>query len=169
MLAKPLAACTHLSSTVSQLLEPQVQKIAVFTYRSPHFCFPWRRPSDYHAICSTDGKTIQCLPNTSQHVPVIYMTCALIMLVVIMFRGIKSKDEQGNDSIIATRRSRQHHSNLNLRPIGLRQQLNSSQQSRTIKDARRCYRQLPQQQQQQQQQQLRDSTGKLFKVMIVSL
>ena len=20
-----------------------------FTYRSPHFCFPWRRPCDYHA------------------------------------------------------------------------------------------------------------------------
>ena len=28
----------------------QVQKTAVFTYRSPHFCFPWRRPCDYHAI-----------------------------------------------------------------------------------------------------------------------
>jgi len=40
VLAKPLAACTHLSSTVSQLFEPQVQKIAIFTYRSPHFCFP---------------------------------------------------------------------------------------------------------------------------------
>ena len=54
---------THLSSTVSQLFEPQVQKIAVFTYRSPHFCFSWRHPCDYHAICCTDGKTIQCLPN----------------------------------------------------------------------------------------------------------
>jgi len=30
MLVKPLAACTHLSSTVSQLFEPQVQKIAPF-------------------------------------------------------------------------------------------------------------------------------------------
>jgi len=38
-------------------------KIAVFTYRSPHFCFSWRRPCDYHAICCMDGKTIQCLPN----------------------------------------------------------------------------------------------------------
>ena len=27
-----------------------------------HFCFPWRRPCDYHAICCMDGKTIQCLP-----------------------------------------------------------------------------------------------------------
>ena len=26
------------------------KKIAVFTYRSPHFCFPWRRPCDYHPI-----------------------------------------------------------------------------------------------------------------------
>ena len=60
MLVKHLAACTHagylhiylqqLSSTVSQLFEPQVQKIAVFTYRSPHFCFPWRRPCHYHTI-----------------------------------------------------------------------------------------------------------------------
>jgi len=32
VLAKPLAACTHLSRTVSQLFEPQVQKITVFTY-----------------------------------------------------------------------------------------------------------------------------------------
>jgi len=70
VLAKPLAACTHLSATVSQLFEPQVSKIALLTYRSPHFCFPWRRPCDYHAICCMDGKTIQCLPNALQHVPI---------------------------------------------------------------------------------------------------
>jgi len=70
MLVKPFAACTHLSSTVSRLFEPQVQKLAVFTYRSPHFCFPWRRPCDYHPICSMDGKTIQWFPNPSQHVPI---------------------------------------------------------------------------------------------------
>ena len=64
MLTNRFAACTHLSSTVSQLFEPQVQKIVIFTYRSPHFCFPWRRPCDYHAMCCMDGKTIQCLPNT---------------------------------------------------------------------------------------------------------
>jgi len=59
------------STTVSQLFEPQVQKIAVFTYRSPHFCFSWRRPScDYYAICCMDGKTIQCLPKPSYHVPI---------------------------------------------------------------------------------------------------
>jgi len=66
MLAKPLAACTHLS----QLFERQVQKNPRFTYRSPHFCFPWRRPCDYHAMCCMNGKTIQCLPNPLQHVPI---------------------------------------------------------------------------------------------------
>jgi len=35
MLTNCLAACTHLSSTVSQLFEPQVQNVAIFTYRSP--------------------------------------------------------------------------------------------------------------------------------------
>ena len=50
MLTNCFAACTHLSSTVSQLFEPQLRKIAIFTYRSPRFCFPWRRPCDYHAI-----------------------------------------------------------------------------------------------------------------------
>ena len=53
-----------------KLCNLQQLKIAVFTYRSPFFCFPWRRPCDYHAICCVDGKTIQCLPNPSQHVPI---------------------------------------------------------------------------------------------------
>ena len=45
-------------------------KIAVFTYRSPHFCFPWRRPWGNHAKCCTDGKGIRCLQIVSQHVPI---------------------------------------------------------------------------------------------------
>ena len=65
-----LAACTHLSSTVSQLFEPQVQKIAVFTYRSPHFCFPWRRFWGNLAKCCVDGKRIRCLQIVSLHVPI---------------------------------------------------------------------------------------------------
>ena len=32
------------------------EKIAVFMYRSPHFCFPWRRPWGNHAKCCMDGK-----------------------------------------------------------------------------------------------------------------
>jgi len=34
------------------------------------FCLPWGRPCNYHVICSMGGKTIQCLPNPSQHVPI---------------------------------------------------------------------------------------------------
>jgi len=43
---------------------------AVSTHRSPHLCFPWRRLCNNHAICCTDGKTIHCLPNHLQHVPI---------------------------------------------------------------------------------------------------
>jgi len=43
---------------------------AVSTHRSPHFCFPWKRLCNNHAICCTDGNTIHCLPNLSQHVPI---------------------------------------------------------------------------------------------------
>jgi len=64
MLTNCLAVCTHVSTTVSQIFEPQVPKNAIFTYRRPH-CFPWRCPCDYHAICCMNGKTIQCLPNPS--------------------------------------------------------------------------------------------------------
>jgi len=46
------------------------KKIAIFKYCSPLFCFSWRRPCDYHAIRCMDGKTIQCLSNPSQHVPI---------------------------------------------------------------------------------------------------
>jgi len=72
VLAKPLAACTHISATVSQLFELQVQKIAVFTYCSLHYCFP----CDYHAVCCMNEKTIQCLPNPPRHLP-IYLQLAV--------------------------------------------------------------------------------------------
>ena len=52
------------------VIRTTIAKIAVFMYRSPYFCFPWRCPCDYHTICCMDGKTIQCLPNASQHVPI---------------------------------------------------------------------------------------------------
>ena len=45
----------YLQQFPMQLFEPQVQKIAVFMYRSPHFCFPWRRPCDCHVICCMDA------------------------------------------------------------------------------------------------------------------
>ena len=43
--------------------------IAVFTYRSPHFCFPCRRPCEYHAICCMDSKIIQSLPSPRSMYP----------------------------------------------------------------------------------------------------
>ena len=57
MLAKPLAACTYLSSIVSELYDAQVQKLLFL----PHFCFPWGRPWGNHAKCYVDGKRIRCL------------------------------------------------------------------------------------------------------------
>ena len=59
-----------LSMTVSQLFEPQLQKIVIFTYPGLHFCLPWGRPQDNHAKRCMNEKTIQCLPNPSQHIPV---------------------------------------------------------------------------------------------------
>ena len=44
MLAKPISACTHLSSTVSQLFEPQVQKNRRFYVLQPTFLFPLETP-----------------------------------------------------------------------------------------------------------------------------
>ena len=46
MLAKPLAACTHLSSTVSKLFEPQVQKNSPFSCTAAHiFVSPGDAPA----------------------------------------------------------------------------------------------------------------------------
>ena len=70
MLTNCIAACTNLWSTVSQLFELQVQKIAIFTYLSPHLCFPWGPPWGNHAKCCMDGKRIRCLQIVSQHVPI---------------------------------------------------------------------------------------------------
>ena len=72
MLTNCLAACTAIYlQQFPSYSNRKLKKIAVFTYCSPHFCFPWRRPCDYDAKCCIDGKTIQCLPNASQHVPAI--------------------------------------------------------------------------------------------------
>ena len=60
-----------LSTTVSQLFEPQLQKKSSFL-RTPAFifCLPWGRPCGNHAKRCNNEKTIQCLPNSSQHVTV---------------------------------------------------------------------------------------------------
>jgi len=44
MLAKPLTTCTHLSSTVYQLFEPQMQKKSPFHVPQPSFLFPLETP-----------------------------------------------------------------------------------------------------------------------------
>ena len=41
---------------------------AVFTYRGPHFCFPWGRSWRNHAKCCMDRKRIRCLQISSLHV-----------------------------------------------------------------------------------------------------
>ena len=41
-----------------------------FLLPPPTFLFPLETPHDYHVICCMDRKTIQCLPNPSQHVPI---------------------------------------------------------------------------------------------------
>jgi len=69
VLAKPLAACTHLSSTVSQLLEPQVQKNRRHL-QQPTFLFPLETPLRLLRNMFLGWKDIQCLPNPSQHVPI---------------------------------------------------------------------------------------------------
>ena len=69
MLAKRLAACTRLSTTVSKLFEPQLQKIAIFTYDGLQFLFALGTPLWQSRKTLHDEKTIQCLPNSSQHVP----------------------------------------------------------------------------------------------------
>ena len=59
-----------LSTTVFQLFEPQLQKIAIFTYPAFIFSLPWGRPCGTQAKLYMNETTIQCLPNPSQHVPI---------------------------------------------------------------------------------------------------
>ena len=66
LVVKPLAACT-VPIYLQQFPSYSKRKCK---NRRPHFCFPWRRPYQYHTICCMDRKTIQCLPNPSQHVPI---------------------------------------------------------------------------------------------------
>ena len=58
------------STTVSQLFEPQLQKWPFLRTPAFIFCLPWGRPCGNHAKRCMNEKTIQCLPNPSQHVPI---------------------------------------------------------------------------------------------------
>ena len=71
MLAKPLTACTCLSSIVSELYDVyKSMRKSQNRYFLPHFCFPWRRPWGNHAKCCMDGNRIRCLQIVSLHVPI---------------------------------------------------------------------------------------------------
>ena len=75
MLAKPLVACTYLSSIVSQLYATMLKSMRKsknrYFYHIFVFCimFPWGRPWGNHAKCCMDGKRIRCLQIVSLHVP----------------------------------------------------------------------------------------------------
>ena len=53
-----------------KLCNLQQLKKSKFSRTAAHIFVSWRRLCDYHAICCMDGKTIQCLPNPWQHVPI---------------------------------------------------------------------------------------------------
>jgi len=53
-------------STTADIIEKKSSLL-----RTPAFiCLPWRRPCGNHAKRCMNEKTIQCLPNPSQHVPI---------------------------------------------------------------------------------------------------
>jgi len=51
-----------------------LQKIVIFTYRGLHFLFALGTPlwqiGNHAKRCMNEKKTIQCLPNPSQHIPI---------------------------------------------------------------------------------------------------
>ena len=68
-----------LFTTVSQLFEPQLQKIVIFTYPAFIFCLPQGRPCGNHGKrCMNKRKKEKCLSNPSQHVPAIFNSFPVI-------------------------------------------------------------------------------------------
>ena len=65
MPVKRLAACTYLSSTVSQYIQAVSLIVRHFSTFFAHFGLPWVRPWDYLGKCHMDRKRIQCLSNPS--------------------------------------------------------------------------------------------------------
>ena len=56
----------------------QQLKIAVFKYRSPHFCFPWGRPWGNHAKCCMGGKKCDAYKLPRSMYPSIFNTFPVI-------------------------------------------------------------------------------------------
>ena len=70
VLAEPLAAIYPSMFNSFPVIRTASAKNCRFHVPQPTVLLPWRHLCDYHAICCMDGKTIQCLPNPSQHVPI---------------------------------------------------------------------------------------------------
>ena len=67
----PKKEAGYQKSRSSSYAEPQLQKNRHFYVPRPSFfCLPWGRPCGNHAKRCMNEKTIQCLPNSSQHVPI---------------------------------------------------------------------------------------------------
>ena len=69
VLAKPIAACTHLSSTVS-VIRTASAKNRLFHVPQPTFLFPLETPLRLSRNMFHGWKDNQCLPNASQQVPI---------------------------------------------------------------------------------------------------
>jgi len=61
--------CFRVIRCLSQCVCP---KIAIFMYRSQHFCIPWRRSCDYHAICCTDERQFNACQTPRSMYPSIF-------------------------------------------------------------------------------------------------
>jgi len=72
MLAKRLAACRYPSIYNSfPVIRTTIAKKSPFLRTTAFiFCLPWGRPCGNHAKRCMNKKTIQCLPNPSQHLPI---------------------------------------------------------------------------------------------------
>ena len=71
MLTNCLAAYPSIFNSLPVIRTGSAKK-SPFSRTAAHiFVFPGDAPATImHAICCMDGKTIQCLPNASQHVPI---------------------------------------------------------------------------------------------------
>ena len=68
VLAKPLAACTRYIQQFPSYSNHNWKKSSFLRTPAFIFCLPWGRPCGNHAKRCMNEKTIQCLPNPSQHV-----------------------------------------------------------------------------------------------------
>ena len=71
MLAKPLTAYRQIyRQQFPSYSNHNCKKLSCLCTPAFIFCLPWGRPCSNHAKRCMNEKTIQCLPNPSQHVPI---------------------------------------------------------------------------------------------------